>query len=723
MAQTTHYYPDALVVFLKSFREIENITNDDLLLLHTKEIASLNVTLTVANNPGTFSITINDVANRFSLPDNPTIEIPNLKYNSDFQVKRDISQRSFKSTKKGGQRYYEFDGLKDGKFPWLTFQWGVLVSTDRKFRTPIHYRRTPDGNVVERWAFDENGDVITVSDDLSEEDFQSPTTNGKTLPFTVKNSAGQTKTRLFTLLKKSNVDFLSKYQLGVTKTVGRCKIEPMDRVAIFISKRFTQDNTGNWKINQVPKTELVRVFTGLVNTVQMGYADSGGNTITVSGEDVTKWLKLSVVPTNPVAVIEDQLHGKLSISSKEISVTNIFAGLSAPNVIRFLTLGTKGLDTATAARTGFDGRGKDFLGVGLYVIAGENTTNNQNIVYDNTTDSFVVTNDAVSGASKKVSTIDVRGMMGTLFTKSAVHVIDPTITDLDYYLAYKTNFMLPSEFQTEYMNRRDICYKVAEDSKFNFYADRNGHIWFHPPRYSNGWILAAENDKLPIIEDDSIISYGFVEDDTNVYSVAVVASEAGISAKGGVQPPGQIGDALGRGFYADELLMYKFGVKILTMTNPFLASIDDIANARPFSSDQANFYAKKLLQQLIANKLQGQITIVGRAEIEPGFPVYIPFRNMVYWVETVEHAFTFGGQHTTTLHLAYGHKPWEEISEILTQDFDIMHATDGHIRIVKNDDANQPKVDNTGLRQSVLTDSSTLLPDTQTNPTTIPNRP
>jgi hypothetical protein len=717
MPKITHYYPDALCVFVKSFREIENVTRDDLILLQTKEIESLSVTLTVANNPGSFSITINDVANRFSIQDDPDTEIKNLKYNSDFQVARDISQRNFLPANKGGQRYYEFDGLNDGKFPWSTFQWGVLVSVDKKFRTPIQYQRSPSGTIIKRWAFDENGDVIDVSGTLSEEQFQSSSTNGQTFQFTIRNSAGQKKTQFFTLIKKSNSDFLTKYQHGVSKNVGRCKIEPMDRVAIFMSKRFIQNSNGTWDYNQAPKTELIRVFTGLVNTVQMGYSDSG-NTITVTGEDVTKWLKLSIVPQNPVAAIEDQIQALAS--GDKFEVTNIFAGLSAPNVIRLLTLGKSGLDTASAKRTSVDGViGKDISGVGVYTVAKKTSSNHQNVVYDPNTNAFVVTNNDIQGVSKKVSTVDIRSMMGILFTKSAVHVIDPTITNLNYYLAYKTNYMLPSNFQTEYVSRRDICYKVAEESKFNFYADRNGHIWFHPPRYSNGWIFTAENDKLFIIDEDSIVSYGFVEDDTNVYTVAVISSQPGMTADGEVQPEGSdIAAAMARGFYADELLMYKFGVRILTETNPFLSKLG--GKSSEFLSDQANFYAKRLLQQMLANKLQGQVTILGRAEIDPGYPVYIPFRNMIYWVETVEHSFTFGGQFTTTLHLAYGHKPWEEIVEVLTQGFDIMHATDGHIRIVKDDSSNQPKTNNSGLRTSTKVDNSALSPDTQTTPNTTP---
>jgi hypothetical protein len=82
---------------------------------------------------------------------------------------------------------------------------------------------------------------------------------------------------------------------------------------------------------------------------------------------------------------------------------------------------------------------------------------------------------------------------------------------------------------------------------------------------------------------------------------------------------------------------------------------------------------------MLAGKYQGQVTLTGRPELEHGMPVYIPVRNMIYYVETIDHAFTMGSQFQTTLHLAYGHKPWEFLPEVLTFSAnDEVFITDGH---------------------------------------------
>jgi len=103
----------------------------------------------------------------------------------------------------------------------------------------------------------------------------------------------------------------------------------------------------------------------------------------------------------------------------------------------------------------------------------------------------------------------------------------------------------------------------------------------------------------------------------------------------------------------------KYGQRFFTASNP-------IINTKSNRDQSLIAYAKSLLQRLLAGKYQGQVTITGRAELDPGRPVYIPIINRVYYVETVDHELTFGNQFTTTLSLSYGRKPWEYLPELMT---------------------------------------------------------
>ena len=710
MAKVTHYYPDAMVVFVKGFRDVENVSADKLLTIQTKSIMSINLTMTVANNPSTFSLSINDVGNQFLLPDQPEQEISNLENNSDYQVRRDETTRDITSSTQPVHAY-EFNGYNNGEYPWLSFEWGTLIDPSTKQRFMIYYKRDINNNIVYRWAFDENGEVIRVSDSIAESTFQDPQSNGTTFLFHIDNSSD----RRFTLYKFKNQDFINKYQLDVPNPLqhGRCKIEPQDRLVIFLSKRYKEGNSGTFILNEAPKTELIRAFTGLVNTVQVSYNEGSGNTINVTGEDVTKWLHLSVVDVDPAAIMGQELDMlKYSATNSDALnwYTKIFQGLTTPEVVKLMCLGTQGYeaDSRSKSEKSVLESHASIRGVGVFSAASHTNVNPETVTYDPEKDEFIVTDSTATPNSKRISTIDIRGILGNLFQKNSVHVVDPTKVNLqgdpskiiDTYNAYNQLFNIPQKFQAEFHTRREICESAATDSNYNFYADRNGHIWFHPPRYYNGWILSQENDKLYIMDDDSIISWAFVEDDTNVYSACIVSSEPNLLTG---TPPANGIENFNRGAYIDETIMYKYGTKILTASNPFISGLDPGIS---FSNNKLNFWAKALLQHHLANKTQGQITITGRAEIDPGYPVYIPFVNMIYWVETIEHSINFGQTFTTTLHLAYGHKPWEEITEILTQSYDAMQFTDSHLRIVRDPRSNQPTIDNSGRRKFLGIDTT-----------------
>jgi hypothetical protein len=123
----------------------------------------------------------------------------------------------------------------------------------------------------------------------------------------------------------------------------------------------------------------------------------------------------------------------------------------------------------------------------------------------------------------------------------------------------------------------------------------------------------------------------------------------------------------------------KYGQRIFICSNPIIRSDTGLG----LHSEDCDVYAKSLLQRLLAGKYQGQVTLLGRPELEHNMPVYIPIRNMVYYVETVEHTLTFGGQFTTTIHLAYGHKPWELLPEVLAfSKNDEVYLTDGNVNTV-----------------------------------------
>jgi hypothetical protein len=446
-----------MVCFVKGFRDVENVSPDQLFLAQTKEITSVSLNMTVGDNPSTFTVNITDVANRFFNKDNPPQEISNLLANSRYQVISDKANINVTSPQKGVLNIYEFDGFQTGNNPWYDFEYGTLIdeSPDSKgYRSIVYYRRNQQDVVVERWAFDKQGSVIQVSRSIPEATFTSFDSNGKLFSISVRSDDGKTQKKPFTLIKARNSDFLTKYQSSVSQPLkaGRCKIEPMDRIAIFLSQRYEQDNSGNYTIIQNNKPNLIRCFTGLVSTVQTSYNENGENTITVAGEDVTKWLQTSVVAINPSA-LPDQTLDTLRYSGMSkftMLFTNAFAELTTPQAIRLMCLGTDGLSKEIRARNAL--AQANVRGVGQLAVSKNNSKTEGNAYYNiktgkveiNITGAAQKTVGLFGGGKGKVSVVDIRGMMGTLFQKSSVHVEDPTDTKLifRYRICFKASTKL-----------------------------------------------------------------------------------------------------------------------------------------------------------------------------------------------------------------------------------------------------------------------------------------
>lgn len=680
----TEYKPQATVIFVKKFSDSAvDITPEDIIgvasnIGEVNEISSIDVELTVKNNPGTFSVSIMDTHNKFIIPDNPLTEIPALAKNSHRKtvhnratvdnLKNLETQSTGYSTKANAGTFFEFASFED----WKSFKHIYVISEsgdDVGAKYPTQYIRNTGkgGAIIERWAIDTSGGIIHVCTDANQETAlqkalaKTPTT---TMTFSVFVD-GKTTPKKFRVGYALNSDFIDKFkdtyeqgEASSTYNRGRCSISPMDRVVIFLSERFPDD------VSDTPK--LIQAFTGVVSGVQQGYSENK-SVLSIKGEDVTKYLQVSVINANPALQITagnpvDQMPGE------NITIwSNIFNGMTIPGIVKALLLGHK--------EVGEKGFTQTIDGVPSYKLT--TTPGMSDLKYDATSGSWVYTG---KKSHKNYITASFSDAMGALFTKSSVHVYDIFNKQLKLrgFNAYRLNIGANfSFFQADFKTRREILYKCAEDSNYGFFADRRGDLWFRPQLLNNSHILCAENPEVYVIRNKDIISFAFIEDDSRVYTSVYVQTEPPLGLDGNQSIGGLAGS------YRDEVAILKYGLRIFATSNPIIREkgtgykqIDSMTQI----SRNTSIYAKSLLQRLLSSKYQGQIQIPGRVEIEPGYPVYIPVRNMVYYVETVSHSFSYGSSFTTTLHLNYGRKPWEHIAEILTySDTDDMYLTDGYL--------------------------------------------
>ncbi|MCK9471493.1 MAG: hypothetical protein M0Q88_07060 [Bacilli bacterium] len=649
----THYYPNAMVLFVAGFQGVPK--ERDVLVASNigdvKEISSINITRTVRNNPGTFSLELVNTGNKFLRPYDPNTEITDMyNYSQHKKIIATQTQDKYDSSLKEFDRagtYYRYNDWKT----WLNDTIFILKDEESQYKFPLQKTFDKSGNIREMWGYDILGNIVTFNDvntilNAQEGDM-----------VTAKNS------NQYRVIKRTNENFIEKYKDRVEQgqelikfNKGRLRISAMDRVVIFMSERFYEPGK---------KPSLIRVFTGVVNSAQLNYLENR-NTIQVQGEDVTKYMRLSVINVNP-ALLLDQWSAIDQTPEEKITIwSTILKGLKAPDIIRLLTLGSSYVKNPGRALN------QKIDGIGTYQISSA-VERGINIKIDSETNIFyeVVKNDRRRTNQFSANKISFRNALGGLFREHSVHIFDPYQPGarLKGFRPYEISLGTAwSFYQADFKTRREIAYKVAEDTHFVFYADQYGEIWFHPPRFDHKWIISAEKPEVYVIDTESIISFGFIETDENIFSSVYVNTEPDFAL-----------ESLGElGFYTasfrDDITTIKYGQRLFTTSNP-------IINIKGRKGKQAIImYAKSLLQRLLASKYQGQVTITGRAEINPGMPVYIPIRNQMYYVETIDHSLDFGGSFVTTLHLSYGRAPWEYLPEIL--DFaanDDIYTTDAYL--------------------------------------------
>lgn len=647
---TIQYWPGARVVIVKSFGQSDKATQDQVIQLDLTQAINIRTMRTVRNSPGTFSVSLFDKDNTLIAPDDPVTDIHNLFASSVSQKSIDTSQTVPSTKNSATANYYEFRSFAE----WKAFEHIALEDPGTGIRLATFYRREAGsggvvGDIIARWSIDENGNFLTIPPNADVYN------DGDSITGILQDG----KTRNFTVRKFANELMLTQFSPRLTS--GRCKIAPMDRIVIFYTKRFVQNGNG-YSIATNQHTELIRSFTGLVNRASVSYSE-GRAMVEIEGEDITKYMRVALVNLKPAGRVKASSNRSpldqniITGYDEPVSQGAKFGGISAANMIRYLTLGMDGLVGMTRKEI-VSGALTD-QGVGQYNLGSTNAPQTQ--TFDAQTKTYQI-KDNKGKVTDTIYTADISRVLGSLFQKSSVHVIDVAKFSEQSYQPYNIDTSAFTEWQGDYKPRRDLAYEIAEEINFVFYADRNGEIWFRPPRYSNQWILAAPNPSMYVLDDQSIISFSLIETDEQVVT-NIIASTVGDQKT----TPDDALKETGQNFatYQDNTLVMKYGNRLMVMHNSLIKQ-----KTRAYMY----FYAKNRLQQLLSERLQGSITITGRPEIDEGMPVFVPFLNMVYNAETVEDSMEVGGTFTTTVSLSHGRKPWDFIPEFLTYGKDLAGA-------------------------------------------------
>lgn len=177
-----------------------------------------------------------------------------------------------------------------------------------------------------------------------------------------------------------------------------------------------------------------------------------------------------------------------------------------------------------------------------------------------------------------------------------------------------------------------------------------------------------------VIRNRNIISYDFNEKPPGFNMVRV----DGLFAEGFADAPGDLslsksgGNALTSAYAVDYDLWRMYGLK------------DTQAVTVPFFSDpdtQCAPYAVSLLNRERGKIFTGTAALVGNEFQQPGEVVYFEPRNILFYVQSVSHNFTYGNVFKTTINMSHGHG----LGEYIPTSFDVI----GKVLYRNRDQVNQ----------------------------------
>ncbi len=175
----------------------------------------------------------------------------------------------------------------------------------------------------------------------------------------------------------------------------------------------------------------------------------------------------------------------------------------------------------------------------------------------------------------------------------------------------------------------------------------------HMVEYEDNHDIGEGSGKRFIIRDENIVSFTISENAPEFTAISV----NGLFGEGFTPSPtglalGSSGNAVTSAYAVDYDMWYQYGFNASqSVEAPFFTDPDS----------QCAPYAVSLLNIARKNILRGTVNVSGHNEFyQPGDVVYLESQDLLFYVTSVSHNFTFSSL-STTLQLAYGHNPGEYI--------------------------------------------------------------
>jgi hypothetical protein len=231
----------------------------------------------------------------------------------------------------------------------------------------------------------------------------------------------------------------------------------------------------------------------------------------------------------------------------------------------------------------------------------------------------------------------------------------------------------PETFSATFASRLEILQEVAKNVYYDLYVDGAGNVQYHPYRFINDYLF---NDAIYLPPNQNSLHphpvvwpgvYVIAPEESTNHNEQVNFEELVTFLKLRGQDPwvnieSDLGGIFGGAIHKDYL--ERFGYRRALEQNPLFNINFPLDNSASSVTEASVTFMDLAAASLIIYR-NGSLhtkesTVIFRPELDVAKPIYYPEDDMVFYIDSISHSITIGGDATTTISASYGRKIYEK---------------------------------------------------------------
>jgi len=284
------------------------------------------------------------------------------------------------------------------------------------------------------------------------------------------------------------------------------------------------------------------------------------------------------------------------------------------------------------------------------------------------------TDETITGVKKLITELDMTAIHKNKFTFDAMvnYVSHRTRTRKfiawgDKITPYRIwTIQSPRTFTSTFSNRLDIISEVSKMTYYDFFVDGCGNVHYHPMRLINNYLVSNaccsftsdlkywHNRVFPHVQ---VINQEETFQSTSVLNLEELITFLRVSGEDETIQGGDSSQLIGLyGSSTDKKMLARYGYRRQEVQNNLFNMNVEIVKGKVSFLDVA---AAVLMQFMNAELFTRQTVVAFRPELEIASPVFFTEDNSVFYINSVDHNITVGGDATTSINCSFGRKDYE----------------------------------------------------------------